>query len=407
MKLHLEGKEGNWSLEEGDYDIGRSAKCAVRLRDPRVSRRHAILHVGPGGVTIEELGSSNGVLVNGDRITGSARLGDQDSLVAGPCLFRVRIEGADVDLDHDTTESTEGAVGKKQSRTSLEFKPSTDLVGAAKPQAEPPSDFEPGTNEPQKPGTDSRHPGTDAALTDRHSEDDRRNRDPLTGEKIDRGRISDEHLPSDHRRVESVALQRRDWFGEGNEPVQVTSSVIYAADVRPPSSRRLIAAVCLDGLQTVLTALLLGLAATAVGILLAQNRHVGGSDLIPPWGERLAALFTADGIAAAGTEISRWHAEGSAPFTYFFVAATIGAVAMVLTFLLDLVIPTMLRGAPLWHRVFKLEIIDTGTKSYLAAGKAVARSLLFLLMLPLAPIAIAMGRTTPYDAIVGAEVVQH
>ena len=48
--------------------IGRDAENDVVIPDPRVSRRHAELHVNEGHVELRDLQSTNGTLVNGTRI---------------------------------------------------------------------------------------------------------------------------------------------------------------------------------------------------------------------------------------------------------------------------------------------------------------------------------------------------
>jgi len=50
--------------------IGRSRDCAIVLEDAGISRRHAEIRPGPDGWTVEDLGSTNGVLVNGQEIRG-------------------------------------------------------------------------------------------------------------------------------------------------------------------------------------------------------------------------------------------------------------------------------------------------------------------------------------------------
>lgn len=52
-----------WSLPVGRHELGRSGPFA--LPDGSVSRRHAVIDVGPGGATIADLGSKNGTLVEG------------------------------------------------------------------------------------------------------------------------------------------------------------------------------------------------------------------------------------------------------------------------------------------------------------------------------------------------------
>jgi hypothetical protein len=70
-------------LTEGVTTIGRAANCQLVLDDALVSRRHAQLVTGPEGVRVDDLGSSNGVHVNGKRITESAQLKAGDVLKVG------------------------------------------------------------------------------------------------------------------------------------------------------------------------------------------------------------------------------------------------------------------------------------------------------------------------------------
>ena len=73
-------------LRDGDTIIGRHPGCHLVLDSPLVSRRHAKLVLSPTGVMVEDLGSRNGVLVNGTAITGGVsvlagdriQIGDQE-----------------------------------------------------------------------------------------------------------------------------------------------------------------------------------------------------------------------------------------------------------------------------------------------------------------------------------------
>jgi hypothetical protein len=67
----------------GSFLIGRSSACSLALDDALVSRRHAILHVSEDGVVLEDLGSRNGVQVNGQRVTGKNRVRHLDRLTIG------------------------------------------------------------------------------------------------------------------------------------------------------------------------------------------------------------------------------------------------------------------------------------------------------------------------------------
>jgi predicted component of type VI protein secretion system len=57
-------------LEKEEMFIGREANNDVVINDPEVSRRHARLFVQGGNMILEDLGSTNGTSVNGQRLTG-------------------------------------------------------------------------------------------------------------------------------------------------------------------------------------------------------------------------------------------------------------------------------------------------------------------------------------------------
>ncbi|HEY3358370.1 MAG TPA: FHA domain-containing protein [Polyangia bacterium] len=70
-------------LPLGDVIIGRALECFIRLDDAMVSRRHARLFVTDDGITVEDLGSRNGVTVNAAVISGRVRLTPNDVIGIG------------------------------------------------------------------------------------------------------------------------------------------------------------------------------------------------------------------------------------------------------------------------------------------------------------------------------------
>lgn len=73
--------------------IGRSRDCDVTLSDPNVSRHHAEIRPdGRGGWVVEDMGSTNGVKVNGRRITGPSPLEPGARIALGTADVRFVVE---------------------------------------------------------------------------------------------------------------------------------------------------------------------------------------------------------------------------------------------------------------------------------------------------------------------------
>lgn len=80
-------------VDRDRFVIGRSAKdAAFPIRDPNVSRQHAIIERGPGGTwTVVDMASTNGVLLNRSRVT-RASIRPGDVIEIGP--FAIVVERA-------------------------------------------------------------------------------------------------------------------------------------------------------------------------------------------------------------------------------------------------------------------------------------------------------------------------
>ena len=83
-----EGKEAGreFLFDQTSVVIGRTPECDVILYDAGVSRRHARIFDEGAGILIEDLGSSNGTVVNGSKVAKQA-LKDGDSITLGPVKF--------------------------------------------------------------------------------------------------------------------------------------------------------------------------------------------------------------------------------------------------------------------------------------------------------------------------------
>jgi len=72
--------------------VGRHAECDVRIDFPQISRRHCCVALADDRVLIRDLGSRNGLRVNG-RLIDEARIYPGDEVAIGPLLYRYEVEG--------------------------------------------------------------------------------------------------------------------------------------------------------------------------------------------------------------------------------------------------------------------------------------------------------------------------
>jgi DNA segregation ATPase FtsK/SpoIIIE, S-DNA-T family len=70
--------------------IGRDPTAAIHLTDKEVSRRHAIVTVGEGQATVEDLGSFNGTHVDGSEISAETPLEFGDRIRLGQTVLELR-----------------------------------------------------------------------------------------------------------------------------------------------------------------------------------------------------------------------------------------------------------------------------------------------------------------------------
>ena len=74
--------------------IGRSSELDMVLVEDMVSRKHAKIMIANGAITIEDLGSTNGTFVNGEKVK-QARLKEGDRILIGTSILKLIQQGAD------------------------------------------------------------------------------------------------------------------------------------------------------------------------------------------------------------------------------------------------------------------------------------------------------------------------
>lgn len=75
--------EKEFALQPPKTIVGRSRSCDVRLREDTVSRLHAAFVFDEHGISLEDLGSSNGTFVNGLKVVEPRRLASGDQIRFG------------------------------------------------------------------------------------------------------------------------------------------------------------------------------------------------------------------------------------------------------------------------------------------------------------------------------------
>ena len=95
------------TLDRSMIVVGRDPNCDTRLDSLRVSRHHCCVARENDEVVVRDLGSTNGIRINGTRVeTGSLRPGDELSIAH----IRYRLEG-----EEDSEQASDPAIHEQDS----------------------------------------------------------------------------------------------------------------------------------------------------------------------------------------------------------------------------------------------------------------------------------------------------
>jgi pSer/pThr/pTyr-binding forkhead associated (FHA) protein len=79
------------SIKKPEFTIGRSQGCSLCAGSSAVSRQHCMISRDESKVTVRDMGSRNGTLVNGNKIEGTVELASGDEITVGPLKFLLTI----------------------------------------------------------------------------------------------------------------------------------------------------------------------------------------------------------------------------------------------------------------------------------------------------------------------------
>ena len=205
-----QGVEGSVDLEGRDLVIGRAMECAIRTEDAMVSRHHARVFYAGGQYYVEDLGSSNGVFFQEQRIMQHG-LRHGDAVRCGSLWLRF--------VDAPAGAGAGAGAGRGGGQP---------MAGGARPQAStdaPPSGF------PAPPA-----PGGGAVPAAVHGDHTPGPHSPGAGDT--------DEVPRLHRRIEQLKAELRIYRGGGEGATrleQMEDELARLAEERDQFKRRVAA----------------------------------------------------------------------------------------------------------------------------------------------------------------------
>lgn len=131
-------------LDKEQMVIGRDSLSDVMIADSEVSRRHARLYLQGGGYVLEDLGSTNGCFINGQRLSQPQPLRPGDMVMLGE---KISLKYEVIQSDPEATIASMPSFAPPPPRPD-NFPASTPAAAAAPPPPPPPPAFAPAVEAP-------------------------------------------------------------------------------------------------------------------------------------------------------------------------------------------------------------------------------------------------------------------
>ena len=120
----------SFDLNKPIVTLGREVGNDIVLEDPQVSRHHARLTLATGGYVIEDLGSTNGTAVNGQRISAPHVLKPGSTIAFGD---QIALDFEAVTLDADATMASSRRAAASRRAVTPPPPPTQAYVGQVPP----------------------------------------------------------------------------------------------------------------------------------------------------------------------------------------------------------------------------------------------------------------------------------
>lgn len=410
MAVYIESSFGEWKLPIGTSHLGRGVDCTIRLDDLRLSRNHAELVFDGTQLSIKDLGSMNGVLVNGDRIVESQSLNDGAKITLGPFSFTVRFAEDDKDPSRAASEAL-SQPKPPQRKPSNEFKPSTDRSNKQTVDFDEPisatnldNDVSTGQNDHSNesspaltqrrnntPQSDERRiaPLIEKALQDEGYAPEPKALDPNTSVITEDKNDTDALFPSQQRdrkkKPEALLPLGEDGAHRGNPESDLLLTPL-AVEQAPASTR--LSGICGDTIIIFTLMAMCILGGMAAGLFLVGQT---GSDL---------AVTTENWQ----DELRKLHQAGNIPWLSFIGPLSVGVMTALITALFMIVGGSSLSGGAWCHRRLGLVLIDQRSGHFPKPMHCLFHALLGLLTAPLIPVMLLMGQPALHDRICGCSI---
>jgi hypothetical protein len=420
MRVHLSGQFVDFVVPLGTHILGRGKDCTLRIDDPRLSRQHAQFHHQGSSVVIEDMGSTNGVLINGERINSPQILANGQTIICGPFIFSVLLDPTQKSSKSEILPQTDRMIDPNDTEA-------MDPLEMPKVSSAPPATKSRSINPliaaaVSSSGTDLRSDVSSDVL--KPSEESKSGTGALATKKAQAVPPSAQGASANPQ--SEAARKRRNDQTSSLMPSTFTPHAGSALQPDFPLGERLghapIGKRCISGLLDVLTTLILvgvltlpvliggyvwALTQAGVTMDLGLPRLTTTPPALTPTGEIITSLGRPGGIERAFYLIeSLARAQDQQPFLTVFVTGTISLLMAVVISLIALIGATVVRGAPYWHHAMGLVIVENSTGYRLTWTRSLIRWVLFALLWPLAPVTLANNVRSLHDVLSGCVVRQ-